>query len=405
MVSDRVEAAPSDGEVRRYQMFINGRWADDPSGSALESTNPYNGRVWAIAPEAQEESVDRAVRAARAALEDGPWGRLSGIERARLMRRLADLIDKNADKLASIETTDNGKLIREMSGQLKQLPEWYYYYAGAADKLRGEQIPVDRDSMLVYTRREPVGVVAAIVPWNSPLMVLTYKLAPALAAGCTVVAKPAEQTPASTLEFAKLFNEAGFPDGVFNVVTGAGPSTGHALASHPGVDMVAFTGSTETGSRIMSAAAGRVARVTLELGGKSPNIVFADADASVTSGVVAGIFAATGQTCVAGSRLLVEASIHDEIVARLVERAQAIKLGNPLDADTEMGPIAFREQLEKVQRYVALRKRRGQRWSKAAGVQRPLRSEMGTSSSPRSLRASATKWLSLRTRSSGRCFR
>ena len=359
MVSERVEAAPSDGEVRRYQMFINGRWADDPSGSALESTNPYNGKVWAIAPEAQEESVDRAVRAARAALEDGPWGRLSGIERARLMRRLADLIDENADKLAAIETTDNGKLIREMSGQLKQLPEWYHYYAGAADKLRGEQIPVDRDSMLVYTRREPVGVVAAIVPWNSPLMVLTYKLAPALAAGCTVVAKPAEQTPASTLEFAKLFNEAGFPDGVFNVVTGSGPSTGRALASHPGVDMVAFTGSTETGSQIMSAAAGRVARVTLELGGKSPNIVFADADASVTSGVVAGIFAAAGQTCVAGSRLLVEASIHDELVARLAERAQAIRLGNPLDADTEMGPIAFREQLEKVQRYVALAQEEG----------------------------------------------
>jgi len=309
--------------------------------------------VWATAPEADEEDVDAAVRAAREAFDQGPWGKMTGTERARLMRNLADLIAENADDIAVVESTDNGKLIREMGGQLNALPEWYYYFAGAADKIQGETIPSHNPNFFVYTRREPMGVVGAIVPWNSPLLLLTWKLAPALAAGCTFVAKTAEQTPASTLEFAKLFEEAGFPPGVLNVITGYGPSTGAPLVRHPGVDKVAFTGSTEVGKQIMKDAADHLTKVTLELGGKSPNIVFEDADMeAAANGIVAGIFAATGQTCMAGSRLIVQEGLHNELVERLTEKANSIKLGDPLDEETEMGPIAFKEQLEKVQGYI-----------------------------------------------------
>src|SRR5919202_6217158 len=351
MQSQLIETPQAD-EVREYKMLIGGEWVDARSGKTFESINPYTGRVWAVAPEAEDEDVDAAVRAAREAFDEGPWGKMTGTERARLMRRLAELIAENADDLAVVESTDNGKLIREMGGQLNALPEWYYYFAGAADKIQGDTIPSHDPNFFVYTRREPMGVVGAIVPWNSPLLLLTWKLAPALAAGCTVVAKAAEQTPASTLEFAKLFDEAGFPPGVFNVITGYG-STGAALVRHPGVDKLAFTGSTEVGKQVMKDAADHLAKVTLELGGKSPNIVFEDADIeAATNGVVAGIFAATGQTCMAGSRLIVEEGLHDELVDRLVEKADSIKLGDPLDEETEMGPMAFKEQLEKVQSYI-----------------------------------------------------
>ena len=344
---------PKADEVREYKMLIGGEWVDASSGEIFESINPYTGRVWATAPEAGDEDVDRAVRAAREAYDEGPWGKLTGTERARLIRRLADLLAENADDIAVVESTDNGKLLREMGGQLNALPEWYYYFAGAADKIQGETIPSDKPNYFVYTRREPMGVVGAIIPWNSPLLLLTFKLAPALAAGCTFVAKTAEQTPASTLEFAKLFEEAGFPPGVFNVVTGYGPTTGGALVRHPGVDKVAFTGSTETGKQVMKDAADHLAKVSLELGGKSPNIVFEDADIeAVANGVVSGIFAATGQTCIAGSRLFVQEDLHDKLIERLIEKANSIKLGDPLDEETEMGPIAFKEQLEKVQGYI-----------------------------------------------------
>jgi aldehyde dehydrogenase (NAD+) len=347
-------SAPQPEEIRRYEMLVGGGWRDARSGRIFESVNPYTGKVWATAPEADQADVDRAVRAARDAFDSGPWGRMTGTERARLIRRLAELIEDNADPLARVESTDNGKLLREMSGQLKAVPEWYYYFAGAADKLQGETIPSDKPNFFVYTRREPVGVVGMILPWNSPLLLLSWKLATALAAGCTVVAKPAEQTPASTLEFARLFDEAGFPPGVFNVVTG-GATAGRALARHPGVDKIAFTGSTQTGISVMKDAADHLATVSLELGGKSPNIVFDDADLQAAgNGVVAGIFAATGQTCMAGSRLLVDQSAHDELVAQLAERARAIKLGDPLDPRTEMGPVAFKEQLDKVQNYIRL---------------------------------------------------
>jgi acyl-CoA reductase-like NAD-dependent aldehyde dehydrogenase len=235
------------------------------------------------------------------------------------------------------------------------LPDWYYYFAGAADKIQGETIPSDKPNFFVYTRREPVGVVAGIIAWNSPLLLLSFKLGPALASGCTFVAKTASQTPASALEFAKLVAEAGFPPGVFNVITGPGSTTGRALVRHPGVDKVAFTGSTETGIGVMKDAADHVAKVSLELGGKSPNIVFADADISTAvNGAVAGIFAATGQSCIAGSRLFVQQPIHDELIGRLVERARTIKLGNPLRLETEMGPVAFKEQLEKIKDFIQI---------------------------------------------------
>lgn len=360
MTSRVIEARKTD-EVREYKMLIGGEWVEARSGETFESINPYTGRVWATAPEAGEEDVDLAVRAAREAFDEGPWGRMTGTERARLMRRFAELLTENAERIAVVESTDNGKLLREMGGQLKALPEWYYYFAGAADKIQGETIPSDKPNFFVYTRREPVGVVGAILPWNSPLLLLTFKLAPALAAGCTFVMKTAEQTPASSLELAKLFDEAGFPPGVFNVVTG-GATTGRALVRHPGVDKVAFTGSTETGISIMKDAADHLAKVTLELGGKSPNIVFDDADPeAAANGVVSGIFAATGQTCIAGSRLFVQEGMHDELVERLTEKAASIKLGDPLEMETEMGPVAFKEQLDKVLGYIRSGKEGGAR--------------------------------------------
>jgi (Z)-2-((N-methylformamido)methylene)-5-hydroxybutyrolactone dehydrogenase len=353
MATLQINPPGSQEQVREYRMLVGGEWVDARSGRTFESVNPYTGKVWASAPEASEEDVDRAVRAARDAFDSGPWGRMTGTERARLMRRLAELIADNAQVLARVETTDNGKLLREMSGQLSALPEWYYYFAGAADKIHGETIPSDKPNFFVYTRKEPIGVVGMIVPWNSPILLLSWKLVTALAAGCTVVAKPAEQTPASILEFAKLFERAGFPPGVFNVVTGPGEPTGRALVRHPGVDKVAFTGSSATGMAVMKDAADHLAKVSLELGGKSPNIVFEDAELEAAgNGVVAGIFAATGQTCMAGSRLFVHRGAHDELVERLSRRAEAIRLGDPLEAETEVGPIAFKEQLDKIQEYI-----------------------------------------------------
>jgi acyl-CoA reductase-like NAD-dependent aldehyde dehydrogenase len=350
MTTDTVARA----ETREYKMLIGGEWVGSRSGRTFDSVNPSSGEVWAVVPEAGEDDVNRAVRAAQAAL-DGPWGAMTGTERSRLLRRLGDLIADNAENLAQVETTDNGKLLRETRGQAAALAGWFHYYAGAADKLTGETIPTEKPNFFVYTRREPVGVVGLILPWNSPLLLLTWKIAPALAAGCTVVAKTAEQTPASTLELGRLFEEAGFPPGVFNVVTGFGEPTGRALARHPGVAKIAFTGSTATGISVMKDAAEHVARVTLELGGKSPNIVFDDADLEgAANGVIAGIFAASGQTCIAGSRLFVHERVHDELVARVVERARTIKLGDPLEATTEMGPVAYLDQLEKIESYVGI---------------------------------------------------
>src|ERR1700730_10800824 len=323
-----------------------------PGAATFESIDPYTGAAWATAPEATEADVDDAVRAARGAFER-EWGALTGAARGRLLRRLGELIAESADDLAVAETRDNGKLLREMGGQVRGLPAWYDYYAGLADKIDGRVVDTGRPDFFGYVKREPVGVVAAILPWNSPLLLLTFKLAPALAAGCTMVAKPSEQAPVSIMLLAELFEEAGFPPGVFNTVSGASRQVGEWLVAHPGVDHVSFTGSEVTGAAVAKAAAGHLAPATLELGGKSANIVFGDADpAAAANGLIAGIFAAAGQTCIAGSRALVHKDVHDEVVARVADRAATIKMGDPKDPDTEMGPICFPGQLEKIRRFV-----------------------------------------------------
>ncbi|MFD1507101.1 aldehyde dehydrogenase [Georgenia yuyongxinii] len=340
-------------DLAELRMFVGGRWEEAATGDRFATVNPFTGTAWATAPVAGQGDVDRAVEAAQAALA-GPWGTMSASDRGRLVYRLADLIEQNVDRLAELETKDNGKVLRETRGQVASLVATYRYFAGAADKIQGNTIPAPQTNFFTFTQRVPIGVVAAILPWNSPLYLLANKLAPALAAGCTFIAKPAEQTPATTLEIARLAQEAGIPDGVFNVITGLG-DTGAKLASHPGVDKVTFTGSATTGTKVMRSAAENITAVTMELGGKSPNIVFDDAELERTlNGVVAGIYAATGQTCVAGSRLLVQSGVHDEVVERIAQRACEIHLGDPLDPATEMGPIAFPEQLEKVEHYVAL---------------------------------------------------
>jgi aldehyde dehydrogenase (NAD+) len=364
---------PAAGALASYQMFIGGKWVDASSGETFESVNPYTGAAWATVPRASHADVDAAVRAARQAFDEGPWGRLTGAERARLMRRLAAVIEEGADDLARVEVRDNGKLIREMQGQIRSLPEYFHYFAGAADKIHGDTIPPDRSNFLIYSVREPLGVVGAITPWNSPVLLMTWKLAPALAAGCTFVVKPAEQAPVSTLEFARLIEAAGFPPGVFNVVTGFGAEAGEPLASHPGVDKVAFTGATSTGVNVARSAAGHLASVSLELGGKSANIVFGDADLdAAANGVIAGIFAATGQTCMAGSRLLVQREAHDALVERVAARAREIRLGDPQDPATEMGPVAFRGHLDKVLGMVGTASSEGARL--VTGGTRPLTS-------------------------------
>jgi acyl-CoA reductase-like NAD-dependent aldehyde dehydrogenase len=343
--------------LRRYGLYIDGQ--EIPAQRSMISLNPYTGEPWATVPDGTEADIDQAVAAARRAFDTGPWGKTTAAQRGALMRRLADIVKRDAEELARIESTDNGKLYREMLGQWQYLPEYFYYFSGMADKLQGDTVPSDRPNFFIYTRREPLGVVGAITPWNSPMLLLTFKLAPGLAAGCTFVVKPSEHTSVSTLEFAKRMKEAGFPDGVFNVVTGMG-QVGAALVKHPGIDKIAFTGATETGKVIAAAAARNLTRVSLELGGKSPNVVFEDADLDVAAnGVIAGIFGATGQTCMAGSRLLVQESVHDKLLAKVVEGARAIKLGDPMAADTEMGPVSNQPQLDKVLEYLEVALKEG----------------------------------------------
>lgn len=335
-----------------YRMFVGGEWRAATSGQTFETTNPYDGRPWARVPEAGAEDIDAAVAAATLA-QQGPWGATGGFERARLMRRLADILERDAADLAQLETRDNGKLIRETQGQMLSLPSWLRYFSGIADKLEGEVIPAEKGDYLIYTRHEPVGVVAAIVPWNSPLSLLMWKLAPLLAAGCTVIVKPSVYTPVTALEFAKRVEEAGFPAGVFNVITGSTHEAGANLVAHPGVKQIAFTGSPAVGVKIAQSAAGHFAKTLLELGGKSAQVVFADADIEeAVNGIIAGIFAASGQTCVAGSRLVVHEDIHDRLLARLVERAREIRRGDPLKPESEMGPLANPAQLETVAGFV-----------------------------------------------------
>jgi len=332
----------------RLKMYIGGKWVPASTDHVLESVNPYTGQVWALAPDASEEDVKAAIGAARDAFDHGPWRSTTPQQRAALMRKLGDLVARDAEKLARVESTDNGKLLREMLGQWRYLPEWLYYFAGLATQSCGEVLPSDKPNFLAFTKKEPIGVVAAITAWNSPGLLMMFKLAPALAAGCTFVVKPSEYTPVSTLLFAELVEEAGFPPGVFNVVTG-GPAAGKALVSDTRLDKISFTGSDGVGKLIAHAGVDNFTRVSLELGGKSPQIVFADSDLeAAANGVISGVFAATGQTCMAGSRLLVQRSVHDQLLERLLNRVRAIKLGDPMDPETEMGPAATQAQFQKV---------------------------------------------------------
>lgn len=346
--------------MEQYKLFINGEWVEAQSGERKDTINPYTNKSWASVPVGSEADVDLAVAAARNAFENGEWSTLSASARGKLLLKLAALIEENIDYIAEIESRDNGKLIRETHTHLKSLVDYFIYYGGLADKIQGDVIPLNKTSVLNYTLREPLGVVGAITPWNSPLLLSTWKIAPALATGNTMVIKPSSTTPCSILEFAKLVEKAGFPPGVFNVVTGPGSKIGNHLASHPGVDKISFTGGTDTGKKLAEVAAKNVKRITLELGGKSPNIVFEDANLdNAVKGVVAGIFAACGQTCSAGSRLLLQRSIYDEFLGRLVARTEQIKFGNPIEWETELGPLANREQLEKVKYYVDVAKEEG----------------------------------------------
>ncbi|KGC62920.1 aldehyde dehydrogenase [Burkholderia pseudomallei] len=335
--------------LKRFQQYIDGTF--EHAASEFDSIDPAGGTVWARMPAASADDVDRAVRAAHRALNEAAWANLTASERGKLLYRLAELIERDALRLAELETRDTGKIIRETRSQIGYVAEYYRYYAGVADKIQGAWLPVDKPDMEVTLRREPVGVVAAIVPWNSQLFLSAVKVGPALAAGCTVVLKASEDGPAPLLEFARLVHEAGFPKGVVNIVTGFGNDCGRTLTSHPLVSHIAFTGGPETARHVVRNSADNLAAISLELGGKSPVLVFDDADLESTcNAVIAGIFAATGQSCVAGSRLIVQRGIHDALVERLTARARAIRIGDPQDMATEMGPLATRRQLEHIQR-------------------------------------------------------
>lgn len=335
--------------------FIAGAHVPPSSGEYIPSTNPATLEELYTFAAGNAEDINRAVRAAQDAFTSPAWAGLTATRRGHLLRRLGDLIGENADELAMLESLDNGKLLREMRGQMRSLPEYYYYYAGLADKIQGAQIPATSLEILNYTQREPLGVVGVITPWNSPLTLTTSKIAPALAAGNTVVIKPSEYTSRTILRLAELADQAGFPAGVINVVTGLGKDAGAPLVSHPALAKISFTGSTATGSRIASEAASRFIGCTLELGGKSPNIVFDDANIhNAAMGVVAGVFAACGQTCIAGSRVFAHKAIYDELLEKVSERAKSIIIGDPLQAETELGPLAFGAQRDKVEHYVGI---------------------------------------------------
>ncbi|AHD03458.1 aldehyde dehydrogenase [Leisingera methylohalidivorans] len=336
--------------MQTFQQYIGGAFED--AGAAFDSLDPATGTPWAQMPAASAADVDRAVCAAEAAFFSSEWAGMSATQRGKLLLRLADLVAENAPRLAELETRDTGKIIRETSAQIAYVAEYYRYYAGLADKIEGAHLPIDKPDMEVWLRREPVGVVAAIVPWNSQLFLSAVKIGPALAAGCTVVVKASEEAPAPMLEFARIFDQAGFPPGVLNVITG-GPEAGAALTSHASVAHVAFTGGPETARHIVRNSAENLASTSLELGGKSPFIVFDDADLeSAVNAQVSGIFAATGQSCVAGSRLVIQKGIKDAFLARLKEKAEAVVIGAPQDMATEVGPLCTLKQRDHALRLI-----------------------------------------------------
>jgi acyl-CoA reductase-like NAD-dependent aldehyde dehydrogenase len=346
---------------REYaNLFIGGEWIAPHSGRLIESIDPATEDVWALVAEADEVDVDRAVTAARAALH-GPWATLTPSARGALLHKLGALIARDARKLAEIESRDNGKPLRDTLGEMQRAADWLTFYAGAADKIYGEVIPYKPDAH-AFTRREPVGVVGAILPWNSPMSLYAWKLGPALACGCTVVLKPAELTPVSAMELGKLVAEAGFPAGVVNIVPGYGHIAGAAIAAHPKVNKITFTGEHRTAQEIMKSAAVNLKRISFECGGKSPHIIFADADLDRAATVAThGAFRSTGQSCSLGSRLFVQRTVYDTVTEMLVQRAGRIRVGMPLDAATHIGPHTSAEQLAKTNRYIQLGKDEGYR--------------------------------------------
>jgi len=348
--SPRARTAP---KVRQTQLLIDGKWCDAKSGKTFATYNPATEEKIADVAEGDAADIDRAAKAARKAFESGDWPKMDARDRGRLLNRLADLVEKNLDELAALETLDNGKPIRDAkAADLPLVIDCFRYYAGWAEKLPGDTIPI-RGNYYCYTRREPMGVAGQIIPWNFPLLMAAWKWAPALAAGCTVVMKPAEQTPLTCLKLGELAMEAGIPKGVINIVPGYGPTAGAALVKHPEVDKIAFTGEHRTAQIIMGDAASTLKRLTFELGGKSPNIIFADADLdAAVAGTEFGLFFNQGQCCCAGSRVFVEEKIHEAFVEKLVKRAKGRKLGDPFDPNTTQGPQVDEAQFDKILSYI-----------------------------------------------------
>ena len=339
-------------KIQDFKMYINGEWVDSSSGKKIETLNPENNEVWATVPEANEKDVNKAVQSAQKAFENN-WSSLHPRERAKYLRLIADQLRANAEHLGKIETIDTGKLYRETKTQANYIAEYYEYFAGLADKVEGTVVPIDKPDMQVTTTRIPIGVVAAIIPWNSQMLLTAVKLAPALAMGNTVVIKASELAPVTLLEFAKLIDKAGIPKGVINIITGLGDPCGKALTTHNLVERIAFTGGPETAKHIVKNSAENLSQVSLELGGKSPVVVFDDADQeNALNGITAGIFGASGQSCIAGSRLYLQSNIYDEFLEKLISKAEKIKLGGPMEKDTQMGPLNSFKQLENIEKNI-----------------------------------------------------
>ncbi len=363
-------------ELVKYQMFIDGAWVDAEDGKTFESFNPAAEEAWAEIPEATAGDVDRAVRAAHRAFSEGPWATATPTERGRYLRKLADLLADESESLGRTETIDTGKMLKETRWQAKYIAEFFHYYAGCADKIHGDTMPIDKPDLIVFTQREPLGVVAAVVPWNSQLFLVAVKVGPALAAGNTVVLKASEHASAAMLEFGKLVEAAGFPPGVVNIVTGHGEPCGKVLTSHPLVQRISFTGGPGTARQILHNSAENFAQVSLELGGKSPVMVFEDADIeSAVNGSIAGIFGASGQSCVAGSRLYLHHKIADEFLDTMVGQAKQIRIGDPLEEETQMGPLATTAQLDRIEKEVAFAQEQGGKL--LHGGQRPAQPNRG----------------------------
>ena len=339
-------------KIQNFKMYINGEWVESSSGKKIETLNPENNEVWATVPEANAKDVDQAVQAAQNAFEN-TWSKLHPRERAKYLRLIGEQLRANAEQLGKIETIDTGKLYKETKTQANYIAEYYDYFAGLADKVEGTVVPIDKPDMQVTTTRIPIGVIAAIIPWNSQMLLTAVKLAPALAMGNTVVIKASELAPVTLLEFAKLIEKTGIPKGVVNVITGFGDPCGKALTTHQLVEKIAFTGGPETARHIVKNSAENLSQVSLELGGKSPVVVFNDADQeNALNGITAGIFGASGQSCIAGSRLYLQSKIYDEFLNKLIDKAEKIKLGGPLEKDTQMGPLNSFKQLENIEKNI-----------------------------------------------------